>query len=453
MKRFLILIFSFVLLGTLSAFAEIPNHHIFYRIDKRAPLTRIEIVFLGAGTGAELPSQIGLAKTVEKLIWETAKKQGHLDQLEALGTHLNITTSTEYQTISIYGLSEKSGKAIEIVRDLIYNLAFTEYVYNLAFTEYDLKYVKSQLSTDYKNEIKRSNYRLMKNLALSQTLGITKRRSLKTLNDLSLDDVRQYADRLQKTDVVFFKVISDRDSTEIANALRPLTEERKMRGQTGGFVHSLNIPSTNAKVGPTAFIFEGYSHLKNVFCRWMIPCGRTGEENYIPNMITNTLRGSPNRLLYKYFREELKLVYGTSCQYQAEQNVRYLEIYADPQLHNSEELITKMSDFLQNLSDNPRFWETLKEHRETDDISFVHDRTPQQSLNREVSRAIYKSPRRKGGSDAVTDDEVRAFLEKFFVPQNMIMIFLGPKDHIIEILNTHLPTVDIRVHKSKELIE
>lgn len=445
MKRFLTPIFSFVLLGTLSAFAEIPNHHIFYRIDKRAPLTRIEIVFLGAGTGAELPSQIGLVQTVRKLIWETAKKQGYLDQLEALGTHITLTTSEAYQTISIYGLSENSGKAIEIVRDLIYNLAFSEY---------DLKYVKSQLSADYKNEIKRSNYRLMKNLALSQTLGIMKMRSLKTLNDLSLQDIGQYADRLLKTDVVFFKVISDRDSTEIANALRPLTEERKMRGQTGGFVHSLNLPSTNAKAGPVAFIFENYSHLKNVFCRWMIPCGRTGEENYIPNMISDTLGRSPeSRLLYKYFRGELKLVYGTSSRYLSEQNARYIEIYADPQLHNSEELIIKMADFIQNLPDNPRFWETLKEHRETDDISFVHDRTPQQSLNREVNRAIYKSPRRKGGSDAVTDDEVRAFLEKYFVPQNMIMIFLGPRDHITEILNTHWPEVDIRVHNTKELIE
>ena len=447
MTRFLTPIFSFVLLGTLSAFAEIPNHHIFYRIDKRAPLTKIEIVFLGAGSGAEHPSQIGLAQIVGKLIWETAKKQGHLDQLEALGTHLNVTTSTEYQTISIYGLSENSGKAIEIVRDLIYNLAFSEY---------DLKYVKAQLSADYKDGVKSGTYiyTLMRNLALSQTLGIVKTRSLKTLNDLSLDDVRQYADRLLKTEVVFFKVISDRDSTEIANALRPIAEERKMRGQAGGFVHSLNLPSTNARVGPTAFIFQGYSHLKNVFCYWIIPCGRTGEDNYIPNMISDTLGRSPeSRLLYKYFREELKLVYTTYSRYLSEQNARYLEIFADPQLHNSEDLITKMADFIQNLPDNPRFWETLKEQRETDDISFVHDKTPQKSLNHEVSSAIYKSPIRKGGFDAVTDDEVRAFLEKFFVRQNMIMIFLGPKDRITEILNTHWPEVDIRVHNVKELIE
>ena len=445
MTRFLTPIFSFILFGTLSAFAEIPNHHIFYRIDKRAPLTKIEIVFLGAGTGADPPSQIGLAQTVSILIWEMAKKQGYADQLEALGIRLNITASEAYQTISIYGLSENSGKAIKIIRDLIYNLAFSEY---------DLKYVKSQLSANYKDALKRPPYMLIRNQALSQTLGILKMRSLKTLNNLSLDDVRQYADRLLKTDVVFFKVISDLSSSEIAKALRPLTEERKMRGQTGGFVHSLNLPSTNAKVGPVAFIFEGYSHLKNVFCYWVIPCGRTGEENYIPNMVSDTLGRSPeSRLLYKYFREESKLIYSTYARYRSSQNARYLEIYADPQLDNSKELITKMFDFIQNLPDNPRFWETLKEERETLNESFVHDRTPQQRLNRAVSRAIYKSPLRKGGSDAVTDDEVRAFLEKFFVPQNMIMIFLGPKDHIIEILNAHLPKIDIRVHNVKELIE
>ena len=445
MKLFLIPIFSLVLFGTLSAFAGIPNHHIFYRTDKRAPLTRIEIVFLGAGRGVDVPSQIGRAQTVSKLIWETAKKQGYSDQLEALGISLNVSTYTEYQTISIYGLSENIGKAIEIVRDLIYNLAFSEY---------ELKYVKSRLSADYKDENKRPTYTMMKNLALSQTLGILKRRSLKTLDDLSLQDIGQYADRLLKTDVIFFKVISDRDSTEIADLLRPLTEERKMRGQTGGFVHSLNFPSTNAKTGPTAFIFEGYSKLKNVFCLWIVPCGRIGEENYIPNMISDTLGQSPeSRLLYEYFREELKLVYTTYVRYLSEQNVRYLEIYADPQLHNSEELITKMSDFLQNLPDNPRFWETLKEHRETNNESFVHDETPQQSLNQEVSKAIHNTQIRKGGFDAVTNDEVRAFLEKYFVPQNMIMIFLGPRDHITEILNTHWPEVDIRIHNIKELIE
>ena len=94
--------------------------------------------------------------------------------------------------------------------------------------------------------------------------------------------------------------------------------------------------------------------------------------------------------------------------------------------------------------------------RESRNVAYAHVHellTPQRRLDNEVYRTIYNPPTHKGGSKSITDAEVRAFLEKFFVPENMIMIFLGPKDHIIDILNKHLPEVDIRVHDTKELIE
>ena len=67
-------------------------------------------------------------------------------------------------------------------------------------------------------------------------------------------------------------------------------------------------------------------------------------------------------------------------------------------------------------------------------MPMVHERlTPQRRLDNEVSRAIYNKSIRKGGYKSITDAEVRAFLERFFVPQNMVMIFQGPKDHIIDV--------------------
>ena len=434
------------MIGVLPAFAEIPNHHIFYRQDNRAPLTKIEIVFLGAGSNQEPLSQIGLVRTASKLIWESAKKHGYIkkhgymDQLEAWGTRLNTSTRPLYYTISIYGLSEHCAESIEIVRDLIYNLEFSES---------DLEYVQKLMVTDYQNDLRRITYPLMKNFALSQTKGIKKSRSLKTLKNLSLKDIRQYHDQLLKTDVVFFKVISDLDSTEVAKLLRPITEER----ETGGFVHSLKYPTTDYSVGPSAFVF--HSNRKNIRCRWLIPCGSVGEEDYIPLTISRAFGQTDARgLIFKYFREELGLVYGTGSNYQAEENVRFLEIYADPQLQNSEELITKMSDLIRELPDNPRFWAAIKELRESRNVAYAHGQlTSQRKLDNEVYRAIYNPPRRKGGSKSITDAEVRTFLEKFFVPQNMIMVFSGPKDHIIDILNKHWPEVNIRVHDVKELIE
>ena len=292
--------------GVLPAFAEIPNHHIFYRSDKRAPITKVEIVFLGAGRSQEQPSQIGLAQTVAKLILEASKKQGYWDQLAVLGTTLHIFANTTSLTISVSALSENCDKSIEIVRDLIHDLEFSES---------DLQYAKKLKIADYQNDLKRRTSLFMKTFALVQKNKIKKSseyKPLKMLKNLSSADVRQYTDRLLKTEVVFFKVISDRDSTEVAQLLRPLMEER----QTGGFVHSLAISATDLHPGPAAFVFENYSNLKNVFCYWLIPYGSIDETNYIPSMISIVLgRYGARGLLYKYFREELGLVYSTSCNY------------------------------------------------------------------------------------------------------------------------------------------
>ena len=429
----------YYLYSLLPASAEIPNHHIFYRQDKRAPLTKIEIVFLGAGRNQENPSQIGLARIVSMLIWKSAKKQGYTDQLEALGTNLNIITDTSFQMIPISTLSENCSKSIKIVKELIQRPAFSNP---------NLEEVKRQLAADYQKDLRRKSQILMINFALEKTKGIKKLRSLETLKNLSLKDISQYHSQFLKTDVVFFKVISDLDSIEIAKLLRPITEER----ETGGFVHSLAHSATDHNSDPSAFVFD-YPNIKSVFCHWLIPCGSIGDEDYIPTMISSTLGDNMQGLIFRYFREELGLVYGPSSEVRLSDNLMFLQISADPQFHNSEELIVKMSDFIRGLSDNPSFWDTLKERREFYDIAYVYNLTPQRSLDREVSRAIYNAPYRKGGYDSVTDAEVRAFLEEFFVPENMIMIFVGPKDHIIDILNKHLPEVDIRVHDVKELIE
>ena len=431
-----------------SAFAEITNHQIFYRQDKRAPLTRIDIVFLGAGSNQEPPSQNGLAGIASKLIWKGIEKRGYIDQLAVLGTDLSVFANTTSLTVSISTLSENCAESIEIVRDVIRNFEFSES---------DLEDVKKREVTNYQNDRERNTTNLMRNFALARTKGIKKLRSLKTLKNFSLEDIKQYYDRLQKTEVVFFKVLSNRDSTETTEMLRPIIEKREARRQAGGFVHSLAPSEANYYFGPSAFVFKNYSNLKNVFCYWLIPYGSISETNYISPMISMTLGGYGARgLLYKYFREELGLVYGTACSYQSSKNIRFLEIYADPQFHNSEELIVKMSDFIRGLSDNPRFWAAIKELRENSNVTYahVHERlTPQRRLDNEVYRAIYNPPTRKGGSKSITDAEVRTFLEKFFVPKNMIMIFVGPKDHIIDILKKHWPEVDIRVHDTKELIE
>ncbi len=273
------------------------------------------------------------------------------------------------------------------------------------------------------------------------------------MKQITLEDVRQYCGGFLNAEVVFFKAISDLDSTEVEASLGPIKEDSRL----GGFVWSPPTRENDGLPGHHAFVFEHYSHLKNVYGHWLIPCGTVGEDNYVPNMVSWTLgRGGSRGLLDEYLREELGLVYSTSCSYRREDDVRFLEISADPRLENSEELITKMHELIVGLADKPYFWGSIAELRENPDVIEAHthgELTPQRKLYREADRAIYNFPSREGGFKAVTDAEIRSFIQKYFVEQNLVMLFLGPKDHIVEMLKKHWPEVEIHLQTTESVIE
>lgn len=424
--------------------ADVSNHHLFYQNDNRAPLTKLDIIFLGAGSIRDETSRTGLAATVARLMEDYSKKQGYTARLETLGTDLDFDTYYEYQVISIETLSMNLAASVRIVGNLMRRMAVT----NPALEE-----AKRKLDRAYERTADSGNHSLVRNYALSRTVGVGRRFSRKALKQITLEDVSKNCTALLNADAVFFKAVTDLDSTAVRKALLPITEKR----QRGGSVWSLPTREKDHLPGHSAFVFERYSHLRNLICRWFIPIGRVDEDNYVPNMISWTLgRGSGRGLLYEYLRVELGLVYGTSCSYRREDNLRFLDIYADPRLENGEELMKKMHAFIAGLVDNPDFWAAIGELRENPDVIDAHthgERTPTRRLDGAVDRALYNSPRRKGGIGSVTDAEVRAFLKKYFVEENLVLMLFGPKDHIIEILEKHWPDITIHVQPVEKAIE
>ena len=440
----LFMVLLFCVVGALPVFAHIPNHRLFFRNDKRAPLTTLKFFFLGAGNNRDGHARTGLAEIVSKLIATYSDKHGYTAELDALGTDFNIHSSHRYHAISISALSRHFETSVRIISDLMESMTFSESA---------LQEARKGMRTSYRKSVRNDTHRLITNFALVESWGIQRWRSLRALERLELDEIQEYYTGLLTADVVFLKAVSDLDSTEVEASVRPLMENRR----TGGF---FRLPSENkigGLPGRTAFVFENYSHLKNVYCYWLIPCGTVGEENHVPNLITGALgSGGASGLLYGYFREELELVYGTSCRYRSMNDVRFIEITADPQIANSEELIAKMSEFILGLADNDRFWSEIAELRENSDYvraSLWKEWTPRSRLDNEVNRAISNSPVRKGGFKSVTDNEVRSFLDEFFIPENMIMIFLGPKEHTIEILESKWPDMTIHVQTVTSTIE
>ena len=79
--------------------------------------------------------------------------------------------------------------------------------------------------------------------------------------------------------------------------------------------------------------------------------------------------------------------------------------------------------------------------------------TPRRRLDNEVDIAIYDYPSREGGIESVTDAEIQSFLERYFVVQNMVMLFYGPKENIIEFSKKNWPEADIHAQTIDSTIE
>ena len=160
----------------------------------------------------------------------------------------------------------------------------------------------------------------MRNFALSQTTGIKKYKSLKALKNLSLEDIRQYYDQLLKTDVVFFKVISDLDSTEVCDVTS--SNYRKNERQV-----DLCIPWDPQQwiLRLALRLFVSDSNLKNVGVLladslWNDRRRRLSSINDIQGNLGDLALGGCS---INIFREELGLLYGTGSSYRTEEYVRF----------------------------------------------------------------------------------------------------------------------------------
>ncbi len=431
-------------LCAIPASAQIPNHRLFYQHDNRAPLTMLDIVFSGGGSMRDETSKTGLAATVARLLEDYAKEHGYTARMEALGTDIDFHTYYEHQTISIASLTANFAASVGIVNDLIRSMTVTDLA---------LEKSKTKLLESYEKEVDSGDHDIQRNFALSRTVGVGRWFSREAMKQITIEEARHFFAGLLNAEVVFFKAISDLDSTEVAELLRPIMNDRRK----GGFDWSPTTREKNRLPGHTAFVFKHYSNLKNVYCHWLIPIGTVGEDNFVPNMVSWTLgRGTGRGLLFEYLREESGLVYGNSCSFRREADVRFLEIYADPRIENSEELMTKMHAFIAGLANNPEFWSAIRELRENPDVIDAHthgERTPQRRLSREVDQALYDFPSREDGIKSVTDGEIRSFLQEYFVEPNLVTMFYGPKEHVIEILEKHWPEVEIHVLTTESTIE
>lgn len=416
-------------------FGEVTNHHIFYRKDNRAQLTNIEIVFWEAGKNQEPSDQVGIARLTAKLLMMAAKRKGQIEQLSILGTKVNIVATENTSTISIEALSENLDASLMIIKDMMQTL---EVSHN------DLANAKQEIKRGFQNILRRKAHLLMRNFALSQTYGINKISSLKTLKSLSLSDAENFHRKLLKNKLVFFKAISDLDSTKVSASLKPFCEihepDREIVIEKRARLESSQMPQ--------AFVFR-HSKIESVICYWLFPISNVGEDDYVAGLIAKTLEG----VIRQVFREKEGLTYSPYCKLRSSGGIRYIEIFADPRKEDSEVLIQRLSAFLLDLTQNAQFWEQVRKVQEEKKESNVYGVSPQQSLKSEVYFTMHNISKRDEGFASVKEAEIHSFLNEYLTRHNLVMVLLGDKNHIVKTLYKDFSKDNVKVSYAKVLIE
>ncbi len=86
-------------------------------------------VWIGAGSAMETPQNNGVSHYIEHMLFKGTKKRSAkeiAEEMDSIGGQLNAVTSKEYTCYYAKTLTEHSGKAFDVLSDMITNSAFAE---------------------------------------------------------------------------------------------------------------------------------------------------------------------------------------------------------------------------------------------------------------------------------------------------------------------------------------
>ena len=423
--------------------ADIPNHKIYYQQDGRVPLTRLKLVFLGAGTQQELENLEGLANLTAKMIMESARKpnQAHLRNLELLGTNLDIQVTERDFIISIKTFSENLERALAVAKILIQKPEF--------LLE-DLTNQKKMTAIEYSALLQNDALNLGIKYVLKKYQSSINIQSLKALKNILLEDIEAYHRQLMSTEVLFFEVISDLEEYVIEKQLEIFTQKR----ETHGFV--LKIPESKPILKQTAYIIDSDSAVD--YCHWLLSSFDKEDIHIGLELLIDTIGKDNHSLVYRHFREALGWCYSPYAKSRYIEQTGYIEIFIDSPQQFTKKVIPEMRRYMRSLKDNEIFWQIFEDRKQIYLNSFSHRETPDQRIKEAIFKDLIGQNLSSQAStqnqiENLKKKDIEILLNRHFSLNNAIMIFWGDPKRLTQILNDTFLDIDINILSAHEMIE
>lgn len=390
---------------------------------ERLPYLRSATIsmWIRSGSMHETPEENGIAHFIEHLLFKgTATRTAHdiMDAIEGRGGHFNAYTSRGYTCYYIRMLSDDVPVAIEVLADILKNSLFCDMDKERGVI---LEEIASNEDTpdDYVHDL------LTEFHWPSNALGRPIAGTQQTVSAISEDMVRGFFNRGYNPANMIFVAVGNFDEERVLDQVRAAFEP-------------LPSGTINAAEAPPVFQAGSELHRQDISQSHLtlaFPAPALGTpERYICDLTSTVLGGGSTSRLFERIREDEGLAYNIQTFHAAYPGAGVLGVYAAVAPENYEKAMSLIYEEIRRLRDEGVPEEELAKNRMQLTGYMLMSLESTSARASRIGKSLMHYGRIISVDEvirelnAVSVDDVRAFCDKTFRPENTAHLVLGPED-------------------------
>jgi zinc protease len=428
--------------------SHIENNMLYYEHDPRTPVTKLTIVYVGAGEQKESAERIGLASITAKLLFKGTSRYT-LDEFQTTCDLLGITISayaneTDF-VIKLSFLSRNIEETISLVHHVIQDAGFTKEQLQLVKKQ-EQNRLESILQSD-DEVLQMANKYFLFDKSFRGKVG-----SKASLEKISREDIVEYFKNVKTAKEMYFSVVSDLNEIEIRKSLDGIKDGRI----TTGFILGPEKEYRTGR-GKEAFIVDS-PNAPNDRLLWSHKgIDAANHRRFALSLILDAL-GSFEGFLFDQLRNKNGWCYGIyAYQFPPSNRKGLIGYYSDPSNSTSKLLIPKLLELMKSFRNHDDFLIRLDERS----MTFKNRYAYQQDLNYKIASRINRD---RNGIPILTKEEYFAEIDSvtrttalqvitdIFNNSDLTMVFYGDARRISSILASTDPSISVEIHDKSELI-
>ena len=427
----------------------VTNHTLYYQQDKRAPMTRLALVYCGGGTQQETEEKAGVARATAKMLLRGTPgltRETIAKKFELLGAEVNAHVSETDFVVSVSCFT----KNIEAVLDLLLRI-----MSEADFPSIELELLKKNEVNQFEAALQDAERVLSAGhqYVLYDGTRLGKIGSRRGLAGFSRQDVMEYFSKVRGCSILFFTAISDLSRTIVEKQTERFTAGRS----TNGFTLKPEIQFKQSR-GRQAFIIRsgGATNDRLIWSQQGIQA--VDDRRFALSLVVDAL-GSFEGLLFDVLRNKHGWCYGAYAFVTPATTRRgRIGYYSDPSLETSSLLVPELLRLLDQFPEEKDFRERLSQRNATFKNRYAYQLDLKYKLSSEVNRDRYGIPifdreEYNRRIDAVTQASAQKVIRELFDSRNLCMVFYGDAERIQRILAGVDPLISISVLDKERLVE